>query len=76
MEQQSWMTQQLWHLQRQFPVTINVNKDGSTGFDFNNPVTVKTDVYASWIADTEELFTITPQEGYQISSVLLDGLGI
>lgn len=77
------------------------SKDGSTEFDFNSLVTARTDIYASWIADTEELFTITasaatggsvtpsgkvkvkscdsqqftitPEDGYRISSILADG---
>ena len=77
------------------------SKDGSTEFDFNNPITAKTNIYASWVADAEELFTIkasagaggsvtpdgdvevksganqqfaiTPEDGYRIASVLVDG---
>lgn len=39
------------------------SEDGSTQFDFNNPITARTDIYASWIADEEELFTITASAG-------------
>lgn len=76
------------------------SRDGSTEFDFGNPITAKTDIYASWSQNeilytitasagtggsispggevkvksgADQQFTITPQEGYRIASILADG---
>ena len=77
-----------------------VSEDGSTEFDFGKLITEKTNIFACWIKDAEEFFTITtsagtggsitpsgevkvksgdsqqftitPKDGYRVSSILAD----